>query len=88
MLPQHDMPRYFFHITDGHTSPDAEGTVLPDIYTAQEQAIRMAGELLREMIARFWNGTEWSLEVADEEAKFFSSSASRPRRPGGEPCAP
>ena len=65
------MPRYFFHITDGHTSPDEEGTVLPDIYTAQEQAIRMAGELLREMHARFWNGTEWTLEVADEEGKIL-----------------
>ena len=65
------MPRYFFHITDGHTSPDAEGSVLPDIYTAQEQAIRLAGEQLREMIARFWNGPEWSLEVADEEGKIL-----------------
>ena len=59
------MPRYFFHVKDGCSVRDDEGTELPDIYTAQAEAIRMSGEILRDMGAKFWNGTEWSLEVAD-----------------------
>lgn len=60
------MPRYFFHVTDGYSIRDAEGTELPDIYAAQDQAIRTSGEILRDMGAEFWNGTEWKLEVTDE----------------------
>ena len=60
------MPRFFFHVVDGFSTLDTDGTDLPDIYTAQAQAIRMAGEILRDMGARFWNGTEWRMEVADE----------------------
>ena len=59
------MPRYFFHVYDGSSSPDADGTELPDIYTAQAQAIRTSGEILRDMGAQFWDGTAWRLEVAD-----------------------
>lgn len=60
------MPRYFFNFFDGYSSLDADGTEFPDIYTAQAEAIRMSGEILRDMGAKFWNGTEWKLEVADE----------------------
>ena len=60
------MPLYFFHIYDGYSVPDEDGTELPDIYTAQAEAIRLSGEVLREMGAKFWNGTDWTLEVADE----------------------
>lgn len=63
------MPRYFFHIRDGTDTRDETGTELPDIYTAQAQAIRLSGEILREMGARFWNGTEWKLEVTDEQGR-------------------
>lgn len=59
------MPRFFFHLKDGYSVRDDEGTELPDIYTAQAEAIRMSGEILRDMGAKFWNGTEWSLEVAE-----------------------
>ena len=37
-----------------------------DIYTAQAEAIHLSGALLRDIGAKFWNSTEWSLEVADE----------------------
>lgn len=65
------MPRYFFYVRDGNTIPDAEGTELPDIYTAQEQAIRTSGTILREKGARFWDGTEWRMEVTDEQGTFL-----------------
>lgn len=65
------MPRYFFHVTDGYSIRNAEGTELPDIYAAQDQAIRTSGEILRDMGAEFWNGTEWALEVADESGQIL-----------------
>jgi hypothetical protein len=46
---EQQMPRYFFHVKDGFSTKDTEGSELPDIYMAQEEAIRLSGELLREM---------------------------------------
>lgn len=59
------MPRYFFHVTDGRSIPDTEGTELVDIYQAQYEAIQVSGELLRDMGAKFSHGTDWKMEVAD-----------------------
>jgi hypothetical protein len=60
------MPRCFFNIMDGRSAPDLCGTELPDIYAAQAEAIRASADMLREMGARFWDGTEWAKEVKDE----------------------
>jgi hypothetical protein len=65
------MPRYFFHVHDGTSTRDKEGTKLLDIYTVQEEAIRLSGELLRELGAKFWDGLEWSLEVTDEAGRIL-----------------
>lgn len=65
------MPRYFFHVYDGSSDIDQEGTELPDIYAAQEEAIRLSGELLREMGGKFWDGAVWSLEVTDEAGRIL-----------------
>ena len=43
------MPRYFFHIIDGITLRDHEGTELPDIQTARSVAVRTSGEILQDM---------------------------------------
>ena len=60
------MPRYFFNIDDGYSEPDDTGTEFPDIYIAQSEAIRMSGEVIRELSARLWGGPDWRLEVTDE----------------------
>lgn len=65
------MPRYFFHVIDGHSDIDRDGTELPDIYVAQIEAIRLSGEILRDMGGQFWDGTEWRLEVADERGRVL-----------------
>lgn len=65
------VPRYFFHVHDGHSTPDTDGTELNDIYAAQEEAIRLSGELLREMGGKFWDGTDWNLEVVDETGRIL-----------------
>ena len=60
------MPRYFFNVTDGRFAPDPTGTVLPDTYAAQDEAVRASGGMIREMGGRFWDEKEWMMEVADE----------------------
>ena len=65
------MPRYFFHVEDGFSTRDNEGIELRDLFRAQEEAIRLSGELLREMGAKFWDGTAWSLTVADETGRVL-----------------
>jgi hypothetical protein len=42
------MPRYFFHVMDGHASIDAEGTELNGIREARAQAVQTAGQILSE----------------------------------------
>jgi Domain of unknown function (DUF6894) len=81
------MPRYFFHIRDGYVQRDETGTELPDIYTAQAQAIRLSGELLQEMGAKFWNGTDWQLAVADEHGRtlFILRFSAEERIPLADP---
>jgi hypothetical protein len=61
------VPRYYFHVFDGYSEPDDTGTEFPDIYTAQSEAIRVSGEIIRDMGAKFWDGSEWRLEVTDEQ---------------------
>jgi hypothetical protein len=63
------LPRYFFNVIDGYAVPDLIGTELPDLYTAQAEAIRASSDMLREMGARFWNGTEWLMEVKDKTGR-------------------
>ena len=60
------MPRYFFHIRDSNSELDETGTELPDLSTAQAQAIGLSGEILQERGAQLPTGAEWRLEVADE----------------------
>jgi hypothetical protein len=59
------MPRYFFHVIDGRDIIDHEGTELSGLREARTEAIRLAGAILRDECDKFWNGTEWHMNVAD-----------------------
>ena len=63
------MPRYFFHVFDGISKPDLEGSECEDIYIAQSEAIRMTGEIMRDLGAKFWDGDDWRLEVTDADGR-------------------
>ena len=65
------MPRYFFNVYDGTSAPDAEGTECADIYVAQAEALRMSGEIMRDLGTRFWGGSEWRLEVTDTAGRIL-----------------
>jgi hypothetical protein len=60
------MPGYFFNVHDGRSSPDQEGTELPDIGTAWAQAVGFSGEVLRDTGAKYWDHPDWRLDVLDE----------------------
>ena len=60
------MPRFFFHVCDGEDYVDLQGTELPDLTAARQEAVRFAGSLLAEHHERFWATGEWRLRVADE----------------------
>ena len=65
------MPRFFFHVRDGAEEPDSDGTELPDTCAARGQAIQMAGEILRDMGGKPWDGTEWGVTVANENGEVL-----------------
>ena len=60
------MPRFFFHVHDDVETIDREGTELPGITEARNEAIVTAGEMLRDLDGRFWNSREWRIWVTDE----------------------
>ena len=76
------MPRYFFHVLDGYSIRDTEGTELPDIYTAQTEAVWLSGAVIRELGGKFWDGESWELEVTDERGQvlFVLTFAVKDRR--------
>jgi len=59
------MPRYFFHVIDGHDIIDNEGSEMSSLKEARTEAIRLAGAILRDEGDTFWDGTEWHMNVTD-----------------------
>lgn len=60
------MPRYHFNVFDGLSSLDIEGTELPDWQTARIEAVRLAGEILKDDADRIDLGEDWCIEVTDQ----------------------
>jgi hypothetical protein len=50
------MPRFYFDVHDGEDVRDTIGTVLPDLGAAQVEAVKVSGELLRDLGGKFWGG--------------------------------
>ena len=61
------MPRYFFHVQDGHAMPDDTGTVCAGPVEARTEAVIASGALLRDLGARFWPQADWRMHVVDEK---------------------
>lgn len=60
------MPRYFFHTFNGHAYPDMDGIELPGLGEARRQAVRTAGEIIRDSGSESWHGPDWHMEVTDD----------------------
>jgi hypothetical protein len=71
------MPHYYFHLQNGEILLDDAGLELRDIAAAQNEALRVSGDLIKggpRATATLWNGTPWRLWVTDQpdgEGKTF-----------------
>jgi hypothetical protein len=59
------VPIFHFHIKDGYSQPDHDGTDLPDLARARMESVRLAGAVLHDQPADLWHGTPWLLTVTD-----------------------
>lgn len=59
------MPRYYFNIKHRVDELDGEGSELADIQAARLAAVRLSGELIRELGQSFWDTPAWRLDVTD-----------------------
>lgn len=60
------MPRFFFNVYDGVSSLDDTGSELADRQEARIEAVRLAGEILKDDAQRIALGEDWRIEVVDE----------------------
>ena len=74
------MPRYFFHVFDGHELDlDEEGTDLADLEEARRLSLIAAGDMLQDAVRQLGVGDQWTMRVIDETGRpvcccNFSSS--------------
>jgi hypothetical protein len=57
--------RYFFNQIDGEFKPDDEGLELASLDDARFEAVRYAGEVLRDRPSVVWQGEDFRIEVTD-----------------------
>jgi hypothetical protein len=67
------LPRYFFNVQHSPSGPDSEGSELPNLHAAREAAVKLCGEMIREMDDRFWDAPLWRLEVTNLEKRLLFS---------------
>ena len=63
------MPLYYFHVSNGNTIFDEDGTEFTDIQSVKLEAIKTSGEMLRDTaprLARASDNRPWSLWVTDK----------------------
>lgn len=68
------MPRYHFHILDGKADADQHGMELPDIDAAKQQAVKLAGEVVRESTPSAIWAVNWRLLVNDSPSPESGST--------------
>lgn len=75
------MPIYQFHVEDGVSRPDREGTDLKGLKEAKIEAVRLAGSLMRDDPELFITSEEWAIKVTDTTGlhlfsyNFFTTEA-------------
>jgi hypothetical protein len=57
--------RYFFNQIDGVFKPDDEGLEFATLEEARTEAVRYAGEVLRDHPTLVWQGEDFRVEVTD-----------------------
>ena len=59
--------RFYFHVKDGSTILDEDGSEFPNVEVVKDNADRASGEMLRGLNhgQDFWSGEPWKLWVTD-----------------------
>jgi hypothetical protein len=65
LAKEHPMARYFFHVYNGTAHLDEEGTELPGLDEARQEAVQTAGEILRGNDIKAWKGSDWHMAVTN-----------------------
>ncbi len=65
------MPKYYFHVLDGTSIADLDGTVLPGPDAARHEAVRLCAGLLNDGPGKVWEGEAWELHVHDDTEELL-----------------
>jgi hypothetical protein len=65
------MPRYFFHVDNGESHTDAEGTELSGLDAAREHAVSYFADILRDSTRSIWDSGDMAMRVTDESGLVF-----------------
>ena len=60
--------RYFFNQLNGELKIDDDGMDFPSIRDARIEAVRYAGEVIKDHPTLVWSGEDFRIEVTDENA--------------------
>ena len=60
------MPRYFFHVVNGHFMPDETGTECGSAAEVRARAVEAAGAMIQEQGFDLWKTGSWYMFVCDE----------------------
>ena len=61
------MARFFFHVVDGQFVPDPTGIECITQAQVKTQAVRIAGEMIKDLGAELWDTSRLDLFVCDEQ---------------------
>ncbi|MDP4002927.1 hypothetical protein [Methylobacterium sp. NEAU K] len=65
------MARFYFHVFSGRTVIDTTGIDLPDAALAREEAVRLAGTLLKEEASTIALGQSWEMSVTEGDGRVL-----------------
>lgn len=63
------MPRYFFHVVNGDFIPDNEGMEIAEVDRVKDEAVRIAGDMIRDQGLKLWKTGRYDMYVVDERNK-------------------
>ena len=67
------MQRYFFHVRDGVSHPDAVGQEFATMAEAKAAAVRFAADVIRDEVSALLKGEDWRVELADGDGAILFS---------------
>lgn len=61
------MTRFFFHVINGEFIPDADGLECATPEEVKDQAVRIAGEMLKDLGLQLWRTGHYDMFVCDDK---------------------